>query len=81
MHAVCCGAGLFPARPSRREAAPFVKSYSCSTTVFCATPLAHERATVLDAHFDNITTEVIQTHKRYYSMRFMEHLRREAKLA
>jgi hypothetical protein len=32
---------------------------------FCATPLAHERATVLDAHFDNITTEVIQTHKRY----------------
>ena len=48
---------------------------------FCPTPLAHERATVLDAHFDNITTEVIQAHTHYEGVPFMEHLRREAELA
>ena len=48
---------------------------------FCTTPLAHERATVLDAHFDGITTEVIQAHKRYDGASFIEHLKREAELA
>jgi hypothetical protein len=52
-----------------------------SELCFCATPLAHARATVLDAHFDSITTEPIQAHRRYDGTPFMEHLKREAELA
>lgn len=41
---------------------------------FCATPLAHERATVLDAHFDNITTEVIQAHRPHPGISFVQYI-------
>ena len=47
---------------------------------FCGTPLAHERATILDTHFDNITTEVVQAHARYRGVPFMEHLKQVAEL-
>lgn len=49
-----------------------------SETCFCSTPLAHERATVLDRHFDAITTEPIETHAAYPGQPFMDHLRRLA---
>jgi hypothetical protein len=52
-----------------------------SELCFCVPPLAHERATILDAHFEDITTEVIQAHRRYEGTPFMEHLKRMAELA
>lgn len=41
---------------------------------FCPTPLQHERSTVLDAHFDNITTEPVSAHKKFEGTPLMEHL-------
>ncbi len=46
-----------------------------SETCFCGAPLAHERATVLDAHFDGLTTEPTEAHGRYAGEPFMEYLR------
>jgi hypothetical protein len=46
-----------------------------SEMCFCATPLSHERQTVLDHHFDDITTEMIEAHARYEGIPFMTHLR------
>ncbi len=46
-----------------------------SETCFCATPLLHERTTVLDGHFDNLTTEPIAAHQSYAGQPFMDHLR------
>ncbi|MGI9524986.1 MAG: hypothetical protein ACR2PG_25440 [Hyphomicrobiaceae bacterium] len=42
---------------------------------YCKPPLAHERATVLDSHFDDIRTEPIETHAQFEGRPFMEHLR------
>ena len=36
-----------------------------SEVCYCSTPLAHERETVLDKHFDNITTEEIKEYRNY----------------
>ena len=46
-----------------------------SETCFCGTPLAHERATVLDAHFEQLTTEPIEAHASYEGRAFMDYLR------
>ncbi|MEP0940746.1 MAG: hypothetical protein ABJH63_13220 [Rhizobiaceae bacterium] len=41
---------------------------------FCAPPLAHERDTVLDLHFDDIETEPIEAHSKCAGQPFMAHL-------
>lgn len=46
-----------------------------SETCYCGTPLAHERATVLDLYFDDLTTEEIERHETYDGRPFMNHLR------
>lgn len=46
-----------------------------SETCYCGTPLAHERATVLDAHFDELTTKPIEAHGSYEGKPFMDYLR------
>jgi len=45
-----------------------------SETCYFQTPLAHERATVLDRFFDNLTTEPIKTYQRYEGRPFLEYL-------
>lgn len=45
-------------------------------TCFCAEPLAHERETVLDAHFDNIATTPIPEHVILASAPFLDFLER-----
>ena len=45
-----------------------------SEMCFCDPPLAHERATILDHHFDAITTEAIDDYERYDGQPFIEHL-------
>jgi hypothetical protein len=45
-----------------------------SETCYCPTPLAHERATVLDRFFDNLTTEPIEAYQRYEGRPFLEYL-------
>ncbi len=46
-----------------------------SEMCFCPSPLQHERATVLDQHFDDITTEPVEAHANYAGQPLMEHLR------
>ena len=46
-----------------------------SEMCYCQPPLAHERATVLDAHFDDIQAEPIEAHVQYEGRPFMDHLR------
>lgn len=46
-----------------------------SEMCFCPTPLLHERSTVLDYHFDDISTDPIDAHETYTGLSFMEHLR------
>ncbi len=41
---------------------------------YCATPLKHERETVLDKYLDNIETELIKNHKDFKGESFMKHL-------
>lgn len=41
---------------------------------YCQPPLAHERATVLDRHFDNLTIEPIADHERCDGRLFMAYL-------
>ena len=45
-----------------------------SEVCYCSTPLAHERETVLDKHFENMTTEVIEEYKNYQGTPFMSYL-------
>lgn len=45
-----------------------------SEKCFCPSPLHHERATVLDQHFDEITTEPIEAHASYSGQPLMEYL-------
>ena len=44
-------------------------------TCYCPVPLQHERQTVLDAHFTDITTAEIAQHLSLDGTPFMEHLR------
>jgi len=45
-----------------------------SETCYCPTPLAHERATVLDRFFEDLTTEPIETYQPYEGRPFLEYL-------
>ena len=45
---------------------------------FCNPPLAHERATVLDAHFEDLTTRPVDGHEHYEGGPLMDHLRQLA---
>ncbi len=45
-----------------------------SEMCFCPSPLSHERSTVLDLHFDEITTEPIDAHAVYEGRPFMDFL-------
>jgi hypothetical protein len=45
-----------------------------SEKCFCPSPLLHERATVLDLHFDDIETEPIDAHTNYVGRPFKEYL-------
>jgi len=47
-----------------------------SETCYCSPPLAHERETVLDRHFDAISTREIGAHETYDGTPLMDHLRR-----
>ena len=49
-----------------------------SEMCLCPSPLFHERATVLDQHFDNIITQPIEAHTSYSGKSLMEHLRARA---
>lgn len=42
-----------------------------SETCYCDTPLAHERATVLDLHFDDLVTEPIAEHESHEGRSFL----------
>ena len=49
-----------------------------SETCYCEPPLQHERATVLDQHFEGLSTEVIDSHQQYEGEPFMIHLQQLA---
>ena len=49
-----------------------------SETCFCEPPLQHERATVLDEHFEDLSTSVIDSHQQYEGEPFMIHLQKLA---
>ena len=49
-------------------------SVSWSEVCYCPTPLAHERATVYDTHFEALETEVIEGYQHYDGRSFMEYL-------
>jgi len=46
-----------------------------SEMCLCPSPLYHERATVLDHHFENIVTKLIASHSHYSGRPFMDYLR------
>jgi len=46
-----------------------------SEMCLCPSPLRHERATVLDRHFDEITTEPVDFVTIFKGQSFMEYLR------
>ncbi len=50
-------------------------SIEWSEECYCASPLHHERSTVLDRHFEDITTESIDAHGTYEGQPFMTYLR------
>ena len=45
-----------------------------SELCYCNPPLAHERATVLDAHFDDMSTKAIGDYQQYEGEPFMKYL-------
>ncbi|QQE12425.1 hypothetical protein JD969_02830 [Planctomycetota bacterium] len=45
-----------------------------SMVCYCSTPLAHERATVLDHYFDELTTEIVDDYEQHEGKRFIEYL-------
>ena len=47
---------------------------SWSEVCYCRPPLAHERATVFDKHFEALETEVIGGYQDYDGRSFMEYL-------
>lgn len=46
---------------------------------FCPTPLQHERSTVLDIYFDDITTEPVSAHQAFEGTPLMQHLEAQAR--
>jgi hypothetical protein len=50
-----------------------------SEMCYCDPPLAHERATVLDSHFDDISVESIDAHENYRGRSFLDYLREVAR--
>jgi hypothetical protein len=46
-----------------------------SEMCFCPSPLHHERATVLDAHFEDIVAEPIDAHTIYEGEPFLNYLK------
>jgi hypothetical protein len=46
-----------------------------SEMCFCPSPLHHERATVLDAHFEGIVSEPIDAHTIYKGEPFLNYLK------
>ena len=51
------------------------ESVEWSEQCFCSTPLAHERATVLDTYFEGILTEPIDDYRYYEGEPFMGYLK------
>ena len=49
-----------------------------SEQCFCSTPLAHERVTVLDQHFEDLSTELIDDYRDYKGEPFMGYLKQLA---
>ena len=49
-----------------------------SETCYCTPPLAHERATVLDMHFEDIVTEPVEAHTRFDGQPFVASVRKLA---
>ena len=47
---------------------------SWSEVCYCPTPLAHERATVFDKHFEDLETEVVEGYQDHEGRPFMEYL-------
>jgi hypothetical protein len=47
-----------------------------SELCFCSTPLAHERATVYDQHFSELTTEESGEHVKLEGRPFMQFMKR-----
>ena len=45
-----------------------------SEQCFCPSPLAHERATLLDHYFDDIVTQPLEDYQQYEGRPFMEYL-------
>lgn len=45
-----------------------------SELCYCDTPLAHERQTVFDQHFDDISAEVIDDYEAHDGQPFMDYL-------
>ena len=45
-----------------------------SEMCYCSSPLAHERQTVLDQHFDEIATEVVSDYEDHEGRPFMDYL-------
>jgi hypothetical protein len=45
-----------------------------SEMCFCDPPLAHERETILDHYFEDVTTDPIESHEQYDGRPFMEYL-------
>jgi len=51
-----------------------------SEKCLCGTPLAHERATVFDSYFEDLTTDLIDDYRDYPGEPFMAHLQQLAGL-
>ena len=50
-------------------------SVEWSEKCFCATPLAHERVTVLDRYFEDLSTEPIDDYRTHGGESFMDYLK------
>lgn len=53
-------------------------SVKWSEKCFCITPLAHERATVLDRYFEDLSTEPIDDYRNYKGQPFIGYLKQLA---
>ena len=45
-----------------------------SIKCFCSSPLAHERLTIFDQHFEQLRTEPVKGYENYEGSSFMAHL-------
>ncbi len=52
-----------------------------SELCYCSPPLAHERLTVLDRYFDDLSTEAIGSYQDYAGLPFMDYLEELANTA